>query len=112
MIITQKNKLVRNNVIDDIESQGRKPNTSTLDDDRFQTEIFNKLADESKEVIESQNNSQHLSEEIADVYEVLDSIIKFKKLNPDAIKKLQNDKRDKWGNFDKKIWLESIIEKE
>ena len=111
MTITPKNKLIRDNVPSSIIEQGRTPNLITLDDTTFQKEIFNKLVDEAKEVVEAQNDSDHLAEEIADVYEVLDSIIRLKNLNPNQIKQIQINKRDQWGSFDKKTWLESVTEK-
>ncbi len=112
MTITPKNKLIRDNVPGSITEQGRTPNLITLDDTTFQKEIFNKLVDEAKEAVEAQNDSDHLAEEIADVYEVLDSIIKLKNLDPNQIKQIQINKRVQWGSFDKKIWLESVTEKE
>lgn len=112
MTITPKNKLIRDNVPNSIREQGRTLNIIIRDDATFQKEIFNKLLDEAKEVIESQNDTQQLLEELADVLEVIDSIVNFKKLNFDQIKKIQTDKRNKWGGFDQKIWLESVTEKE
>lgn len=111
MTITQKNKLVRDNVPNSIREQSRTPNLITLDDTTFQKELFNKLVDEANEVVESQNVSEHLLEELADVLEVIDSIVNLKKLNFDQIKNIQTEKRKKWGGFDQKIWLESVTEK-
>lgn len=112
MSITPKNKLVRNNVPHSITEQGRTPNLKTLNDNEFETELFNKLLDETKEVLEAKDDPEHLAEEIADVYEVIDTIIKIKNLNNDQIKQTQNNKRQKWGGFDQKIWLTSVTEKE
>ncbi len=112
MTITQKNKLVRDNVPSSITEQGRTPKLRILSKPEYEKEIFNKLIDEAKEVIEAKEDPNHLNEEIADVFEVLDTIIKIKNLNLDQIKKIQTDKRNKWGGFDQQIWLESVIEKE
>lgn len=111
MSTTPKNKLIRDYVPSSITEQGRIPNLKTLNDSEFEKEIFNKLLDEAKEVTEARSDQDHLSEEIADVFEVLDTIIKIKDLNLDQIKKIQTDKRNKWGGFDQKIWLESVTEK-
>ncbi len=112
MTIIPKNKLIRDNVPNSITEQGRTPNLKTLSDSEFEKEIFDKLVDESKEVTEAKSDQDHLSEEIADVFEVLDSIIKTKNLNYNHIKKIQSDKKEKWGGFDQQIWLESVTEKE
>lgn len=112
MTPTPKNKLIRDNVPNSITEQGRTPNLKILSDSEFEKEIFNKLLDEAKEVVEAQNDAEHLLEELADVLEVIDSIANFKKLNTNQIKNIQTEKRKKWGGFDQKIWLESVIEKE
>ena len=112
MSTTPKNKLIRDKVVDGIFSESRTPNTKILNEGEFETEIFNKLLDESKEVIEAKNDLNHLPEEIADVLEVIDSIIKLKQLDISQIKQIQTDKRNQWGGFDNKIWLESVTEKE
>jgi predicted house-cleaning noncanonical NTP pyrophosphatase (MazG superfamily) len=109
MSITPKNKLVRNNVPLSITEQGRTPNLKTLNDNEFEIELFNKLLDETKEVLEAKDDQEHLAEEIADVYEVIDTIIKIKNLNSD---KKNKKKKQKWGGFDQKIWLTSVTEKE
>ncbi len=111
MTITPKNKLIRDQVPSSIIKQGRTPNLRTLNNEEFQKEIFNKLIDEANEVIESQNNLDHLPEEIADVLEVIDSIIKIKNLDKNQILKIQTEKRNKWGSFDQKVWLKSVTEK-
>lgn len=112
MAITPKNKLIRDKVIDSISSQGRTPNIKILDNKSFETEICSKLVDEAKEVVGSIEDRGHLSEEIADVLEVIDAIIKTKNLNLDEIQKIKVDKRNQWGGFDKQIWLESVTEKD
>lgn len=110
--ITPKNKLIRDGIPQSIIDQGRTPNTRILDDTSFEKEIFNKLVDEAKEVTETINDQEHLTEEIADVFEVIDAIVKFKKLDMSQIVKLKEAKRNSWSGFDKKIWLESVTEKE
>lgn len=112
MTITQKNKLVRDNVPSSIIEQSRTPNLRILSKPEYEKEIFKKLIDETKEVIEAMEDPNHLKEEIADVYEVLDAIIKNKKLSSEEIKHIQRQKREKWGGFDQQIWLESVTEKE
>lgn len=112
MPTTPKNKLVRDFVPNSIIEQGRTPNLKNLNNQEFEREIFSKLLDEAKEVIEAKSDNEHLSEEIADVFEVIDSIINTKNLDYNHIKKVQANKKDKWGGFDQKIWLESVTEKE
>jgi len=112
MHILPKNKLIRDGIPQSIIDQGRTPNTRILDDRDFEKEIFSKLVDEAKEVTETIEDPEHLSEEIADVLEVIDAIVKTKKLNLDEIQKIKAQKRNAWGGFDKKVYLDSTVEKD
>jgi predicted house-cleaning noncanonical NTP pyrophosphatase (MazG superfamily) len=62
-----------------------------------------KLREEIDEYLEAEN-----LEELADVYEVLEAIIKTKKFDVESLKNVQTDKRLKWGGFEKRLLMEDV----
>jgi predicted house-cleaning noncanonical NTP pyrophosphatase (MazG superfamily)/diadenosine tetraphosphate (Ap4A) HIT family hydrolase len=98
------NKLVRDNIINIIEQDGRKPIYTKLSDDKYFQLLCNKLLEESNEYILSNE-----IEELADILEVVYSIAKFKHIAVEDIEKIRESKKNKNGSFDDKIFLEEII---
>lgn len=70
--------------------------------------IYNKLEEETKEVVAAKNDAHDLIKEIGDVYEVIDAIIDNCGLDKDEIIKIKNQRKVERGGFNKKIFLESI----
>ena len=64
-----------------------------------------KLKEETLEVLEDNN----IEEEIADLLEVIYSILKYKNIEIEKIEKIRELKKIKNGGFDKKIILEEIL---
>lgn len=99
------NKLVRDNIPDIIENKGEKAITRILSDKEYRVELYKKLLEESQEVINSQD-TEDILEELADVLEVLKSIVELENRNLDDVIEIANTKRLKSGGFSKKIFLE------
>jgi predicted house-cleaning noncanonical NTP pyrophosphatase (MazG superfamily) len=99
------NKLVRDRIITIIENRGGKAVYETLDDDNYLKELNRKLVEEVNEFIE-----ENAVEELADVYEVINTIIKNKKMDLNEIEEIRIKKREERGGFDSKIFLRNIIE--
>ena len=106
MIKYTYNKLVRDRIPENINSQeGRKAQYHTLSDEEYLEELNKKLLEEAHEFIEKNN-----MEELADVMEVIESIMKFRKIEWEDVKKIGDQKRIKKGGFDNKIYLEYVEE--
>jgi predicted house-cleaning noncanonical NTP pyrophosphatase (MazG superfamily) len=100
------NKLVRDKIPEYIASQGGQSQTRVLSDPEFKIELYKKLREEVEELITQQNGtSEELTNEIADIYEVLEAIVKLEDLDEDKISAKQNQKREERGGFEKKIFL-------
>ena len=99
------NKLVRDKIIDIIKNNGEKPKYHTLTDEEYLVELHKKLFEEAQEFVEEDN-----PEELADLLEVIYSITKVKNISLDEVEKIRQEKRDKRGGFNKKIYLEGIEE--
>lgn len=66
--------------------------------------LFKKVVEEAKE-LEFALKQGNIQEEIADIMEILDTIVKVKSLKWPEIKNLQKEKRKKNGSFEKRIIL-------
>lgn len=95
------NKLVRDNIEEIMLKKGLKPITRILSDEEYIQELNKKLKEEVNEYLESQD-----IEEIADIEEVLLSILKFKKIDKKELETIRLEKAAKRGSFDKKLFLE------
>lgn len=100
------NKLVRDNIPSIIDSQkGRKANWRILDNEQYLQELNKKLIEEANEFIEAND-----IEELADLIEVVESIMKVKEFEWEEVKKQQDIKREKNGGFEDRIYLDFIEE--
>lgn len=97
-------KLVRDRIPEKIESKGLKAKTRILADGEFLKFLVKKMVEESTELVHSleKGNTQ---EELADVLEIIDAILKLKVWKTEDIVAVQKEKRQKNGGFEKKILL-------
>ena len=102
------NKLVRDNIPNIILDDNELPITRILSLDEFKTELYKKLNEECKEVLNSKTKKETI-EQLADILEVIKSIAKLNGEGLEKIINIANEKRLKKGGFDKKIYLEKTI---
>lgn len=95
------NKLVRDKIPANIDSmEGRKSNWRVMDDEKYIKELNKKLLEEAHELIE-----ENATEELADIMEVIQSIMRAKNISWEEVKKIQEMKRQQKGGFNDKIYL-------
>ena len=100
------NKLVRDKIPEKINSEkGRKANFKILNNEEYLAELNKKLIEESHEFIEANS-----VEELADLIEVAESIMKLKNICWEEVRKYQTIKNEKNGKFNDKIYLISVDE--
>ena len=98
------NKLVRDKITENINSmEGRKATWRIMDDDEYIKELNKKLLEEAHEFIE-----ENAIEELADVMEVIQSIMRIKNISYEELKNVQQMKREKKGGFSNKIYLVEV----
>ena len=102
------NKLVRDNIPKIITSNGEVPITRVLSDDEYKKCLEDKLYEEYKEVIESSGTAR--LEELADVLEIIRAMALLENSSLEEIIKIADNKRDKRGSFNRKIFLEKVID--
>lgn len=100
------NKLVRDKIPENIDSEpGRKSKYRILNDTEYLTELNKKVLEESNEFIEANS-----IEELGDLMEVINAIMKLKGYKMDEVYKVMKTKEYKKGAFDDKIYLEYVDE--
>ena len=100
------NKLVRDKIPEDIDSElGRKCKYRILDDTEYLKELNRKVLEEANEFIE-----ENSIEELGDLMEVINAIIKLKGYNMKEVEKVMKAKEEKKGTFNNKIFLEYVDE--
>lgn len=106
-MIYQYNKLVRDKIPHNIDCvKGRKATWRIMEEEEYQEELNKKLLEETHEFIEENN-----IEELADIMEVIESIMKIKNITWEQIREKQKWKREKKGGFEDKIYL-AFVEQE
>lgn len=100
-------KLVRDKILEIIEKDNFVPIYRKLDNKEYQEELNKKLIEELKEYLEGQR-----VEELADIVEVIYSMVKHKDISLEDFEKIRIRKTETRGSFDKRIFLEREEEKE
>ena len=101
------NKLVRDKIAEIIAADnGKTCVTRIMEDDEYLEALNTKMQEELKEYLESGD-----VEELSDLEEVLRAILDVKGVSYEEFEKIRNTKVEKRGAFKKKIFLESVSEK-
>lgn len=99
-------KLVRDKIPQIIAAHdNRKAATRVLaDDNEFSFFLLKKVLEEAEELSKSTTDS-NLVEEIADLYEVIDALLKSKGMTHEEVRKVQDEKRSKRGGFEERLLM-------
>lgn len=102
-----QNKLWRDKLVDIMqEKHNSRINWRYLSDEEFNQELRLKLAEETQEVIVAQSRDE-LVAELADVFEVIDSLTKLHNISQEEIVTAQTKKRDERGGFEGRKFVET-----
>ena len=104
------NKLVRDNIPDIIMEKGETPVTRVLSEVEYRVELETKLGEEYHEVLGTTTSDERI-EELADMIEIIISLAKLENKSLDEVIAVAFKKRLKRCGFDRKIYLEKVIEK-
>ncbi len=105
--MTQYNKLIRDKIPEIMSAKSVGYKTHTLSESEFKLALLHKLIEEATEALEASNDTHSLTAELADVLEVVDTIITSQNLSKTDIEKVKADKYLSHGGFEKRIFLES-----
>ena len=104
------NKLVRDKIPEIIKNDNCQSRIKILNDEEYVEALFNKLTEETDELIAAKKNSNEAIKEIGDIHEVIDAIIIALKLDRHKIMELKENRRKQRGGFSKKVFLEYVEE--
>lgn len=90
-----------------MQKDGIKLTLKELSDSEYYQSLLDKLAEETKEVINSQNNDE-LIEELADLLTVVEAICKFRKVDYQQVTRIKKIKKQHKGDFNQKIKIEFV----
>jgi predicted house-cleaning noncanonical NTP pyrophosphatase (MazG superfamily) len=96
----QFNKLVRDRIPALIEESGRTQRSRVMDEAEYRDALLNKVVEEIEEFRLKENE-----EEIADIYEALDCLVRLKGFEPMHIDYIQLVKREARGSYNDRILL-------
>jgi len=74
-----------------------------LTDEDYAEHLKKKLVEEVAEYLQAENK-----EELADIYEVLEAIIKFKGFDLEEVRQVQQNKRDVRGGFEERLLMQKV----
>ncbi len=97
------NKLIRDKIPEIIAAGGSKYELIVLSESEFLRALKDKLVEESKEVQTA--TGLEMIKELADVYEVMETLISKYNLAIEEIKKEQEKRRRERGGFEQKLYL-------
>lgn len=107
------NKLVRDKIPEIIEQSGKKAKIRIVQGEELKRALKNKLVEEARELLHA-NTEEEVIEELADVFEVLDSIV-LNCLDISGESRIYKKAKEKYmakGGFEKGYFLESVEEGE
>ncbi len=100
-------KLIRDLIPEIIKKHsGKDAHVRRLDDDEFEEYLRKKVVEEAIELRHA-DSEHNLAEEIADVQELLDTLLKFKGISKEQINTVQDQKRTERGGFEKRLLMEN-----
>lgn len=103
------NKLVRDNIPEVIAAKGDEAFTRIMSDEEYKRELEVKLGEEYQEVLCTTTVDERI-EELADMVEIIMTLANVEGRNFDDVLETAKVKRKKRGGFEKKIFLEKVIE--
>lgn len=101
-----QNKLWRDKLVAIRESEGSCITWRHLNDEDFDEKLRVKLAEEIEEVVVAKSRNELIAE-LADVFEVIDSLIKLHGISKEEIIGSQTKKRDERGGFEGRKFVET-----
>jgi predicted house-cleaning noncanonical NTP pyrophosphatase (MazG superfamily) len=99
-------KLVRDNIVKDIQKIGNRPIYKVLNDDEYISELLKKLLEEANEITSSPKDE--LLGELSDIQEIIDNLIVALNISKHDLQAAQDKKNSKAGSFKEKLYIDYV----
>ncbi len=100
-------KLIRDKILDTMRAGGQSPDYRIMEQKEYLNELCKKLIEEAKEL--DPNDPAEILDGLADLGEVMDALLKSIDKSQDDLKAAKLKKFQKYGGFDGRIYLESVL---
>lgn len=108
----QHNKLVRDNIPQIIAETNKTSLTTILfNDQEYLWALKQKLIEEANEVLKTTDTIM-MTEELADTFEVIEAIMKHCDISLEEVMQVKEEKANKNGKFDNRVYLISVDDNE
>ncbi len=104
--VKEYKKLVRDRIPEILERLGKRVVWRELNDGEFLLALKAKVLEEARELVNASDDDALLSE-LADLTEVIGSIIRAYNLSARELERARREKREQRGSFTRRIFLES-----
>ena len=101
---TEYNKLVRDHIPTILAQTGYTYETTTMDEQEYRQALREKLVEEAREAAAAVEMRQLITE-LADLYEVIDTLMRENTIAPDVVRAEQERRRQARGGFAQRIRL-------
>lgn len=104
------NKLVRDKILEFIESEGLAYNARILESSELLSEVKEKMIEEAKEFRAAETVNESV-EELADVLELLHTALSVLGVTYEELDEVRQQKKENRGGFEKAIYLVNVEDK-
>ena len=105
------NKLIRDLIPEITKADGWISKTRVLNKKEYILELRKKILEEAKELNEGSGH-KNLIEELVDIQEIIDAVLKAKNVKFSEFRKTQTLKRKKRGGFDRRLFLIKTVKED
>ena len=98
------NKLIRDNIPTIITATGKSFETTVYDEVEYQQALRQKLVEEAEEILAAKNEAE-VVKEIADLYEVVDTLLAASGISREVVLAKQQQRREERGGFGRRLQL-------
>ena len=98
-------KLVRDKIPEIVERRtGEKVKTRIMEDEEYRKYLLKKVKEETHELANAKDK-EHITEELADIMELIDAILEINGLDLETVRKVQKAKSEMRGGFKSRILM-------
>lgn len=103
-------KLIRDKIPEIMTAKGVKYKVRALEQAEFTRALATKVVEEAAEVHDAIHDNAELVKELADLQEVLDTLMGENNITREQVLEMQEKRRNERGGFEKKLFLEETEE--